>query len=234
MVLDRPNPLGFIVDGPILEQANQSFVGMQPIPVVHGMTVGEYAKMLIGEKWLKSSAPKLVVIPCKNYTHKSLYALPVSPSPNLKNMAAIYLYPSLCFFEGTQVSLGRGTDKPFQQFGHPLLKGYNYSFTPVGMPGATDPPLKNKKCYGKLVAANEADALKTIGNKLQIKWLLDVYKDYPEKGKFFIPYFEKLAGTTSFRKQIERGMTETEIRKSWEPGLTKFKAIRKKYLLYAE
>lgn len=234
MVLDRPNPLGFIVDGPILEQANQSFVGMQPIPVVHGMTVGEYAKMLIGEKWLKSSAPKLVVIPCKNYTHKSLYALPVSPSPNLKNMAAIYLYPSLCFFEGTQVSLGRGTDKPFQQFGHPLLKGYNYSFTPVSMPGATDPPLKNKKCYGKLVAADKADALKAIGNKLQIKWLLDVYKDYPEKSKFFIPYFEKLAGTTSFRKQIEQGMTEAEIRKSWEPGLTKFKAIRKKYLLYTE
>jgi uncharacterized protein YbbC (DUF1343 family) len=234
IVLDRPNPLGFIVDGPILEQANQSFVGMQPIPVVHGMTVGEYAKMLIGEKWLKSSAPKLIVIPCKNYTHKSLYALPVSPSPNLKNMAAIYLYPSLCFFEGTQVSLGRGTDKPFQQFGHPLLKGYNYSFTPVSMPGATDPPLKNKKCYGKLVAANEADALKAIGNKLQIKWLLDVYKDYPEKSKFFIAYFEKLAGNTSFRKQIEQGMTEAEIRKSWEPGLAKFKSIRKKYLLYTE
>jgi uncharacterized protein YbbC (DUF1343 family) len=235
MVLDRPNPLGFIVDGPILEQANQSFVGMQPIPVIHGMTVGEYAKMLIGEKWLKSSAPKLIVIPCKNYTHKSLYALPVSPSPNLKNMAAIYLYPSLCFFEGTQVSLGRGTDKPFQQFGHPLLKkGYNYSFTPVSMPGATDPPLKNKKCYGKLVAANEATALKAIDGKLQIKWLLDVYRDYPEKSKFFTSYFEKLTGTATFRKQIEQGMTEAEIRKNWEPGLNKFKSIRKKYLLYTE
>lgn len=234
MVLDRPNPLGFIVDGPILEQANQSFVGMQPIPVVHGMTVGEYAKMLIGEKWLKSSAPKLIVVPCKNYTHKSLYALPVSPSPNLKNMAAIYLYPSLCFFEGTQVSLGRGTDKPFQQFGHPSLKGYNYSFTPVSMPGATDPPLKNKKCYGKLIATNEVDALKAVDGKLQIKWLLAAYQDYPEKSKFFIPYFEKLTGTTTFRKQIEQGMTEAEIRKSWEPGLTKFKSIRKKYLLYTE
>lgn len=234
MVLDRPNPLGFMVDGPILEQTNQSFVGMQPIPVVHGMTVGEYAKMLIGEKWLKSSAPKLIVMPCKNYTHKSLYALPVSPSPNLKNMAAIYLYPSLCFFEGTQVSLGRGTDKPFQQFGHPSLKGYKYSFTPVSMPGATDPPLKNKKCYGKLVATNEADALKAIGSQLQIKWLLAAYQDYPEKSKFFIPYFEKLTGTAAFRKQIEQGMTEAEIRKSWEPGLTKFKSIRKKYLLYAE
>ncbi|MFA6059020.1 MAG: DUF1343 domain-containing protein [Taibaiella sp.] len=234
MVLDRPNPLGFIVDGPILEQANQSFVGMQPIPVVHGMTVGEYAKMLIGEKWLKSSAPKLIVIPCKNYTHKSLYALPVSPSPNLKNMAAIYLYPSLCFFEGTQVSLGRGTDKPFQQFGHPSLKGYNYSFTPVSMPGATDPPLKNKKCFGKLVATNEVGALKAIDGKLQIKWLLAAYQDYPEKSKFFISYFEKLTGTATFRKQIEKGMTEAEIRKSWEPGLTKFRSIRKKYLLYTE
>lgn len=234
MVLDRPNPLGFIVDGPILEPANQSFVGMQPIPVVHGMTVGEYAKMLIGEKWLKSSAPKLIVVPCKNYTHKNLYALPVSPSPNLKNMAAIYLYPSLCFFEGTQVSLGRGTDKPFQQFGHPSLKGYNYSFTPVSMPGATDPPLKNKKCFGKLVATNEVDALKAVDGKLQIKWLLAAYKDYPEKSRFFIPYFEKLTGTATFRKQIEQGMTEEEIRKSWEPGLTKFKSIRKKYLLYAE
>jgi uncharacterized protein YbbC (DUF1343 family) len=234
MVLDRPNPLGFMVDGPILEQANQSFVGMQPIPVIHGMTVGEYAKMLIGEKWLKSAAPKLIVIPCKNYTHKSLYALPVSPSPNLKNMAAIYLYPSLCFFEGTQVSLGRGTDKPFQQFGHPLLKGYNYSFTPVSMAGATDPPLKNKKCYGKLVAANEVDALKAIDGKLQIKWLLEVYRDYPEKSKFFIPYFEKLTGTATFRKLIEQGATEADIRKSWEPGLSKFKSVRKKYLLYAE
>jgi uncharacterized protein YbbC (DUF1343 family) len=171
MVLDRPNPLGFIVDGPILEQANQSFVGMQPIPVVHGMTVGEYAKMLIGEKWLKSSAPKLIVIPCKNYTHKSLYALPVSPSPNLKNMTAIYLYPSLCFFEGTQVSLGRGTDKPFQQFGHPSLKGYNYSFTPASMPGATDPPLKNKKCFGKVVATNEVD-LQGLSRKKQVLYSL--------------------------------------------------------------
>jgi uncharacterized protein YbbC (DUF1343 family) len=234
MVLDRPNPLGFIVDGPILEQVNQSFVGMQPIPVIHGMTVGEYATMLIGEKWLKSAAPELIVVPCKNYTHKSLYALPVSPSPNLKNMAAIYLYPSLCFFEGTQVSLGRGTDKPFQQFGHPSLKGYNYSFTPVSMPGATDPPLKNKKCYGKLVAANEVDALKAVDGKLQIKWLLDVYRDYPEKSKFFISYFEKLTGTATFRKQIEQNMSEADIRKSWEPGLNKFKLVRKKYLLYTE
>jgi uncharacterized protein YbbC (DUF1343 family) len=234
MVLDRPDPLGFIVDGPVLEKANQSFVGMQSIPVVHGMTVGEYAQMLIGEKWLATAAPQLTVIPCKNYTHQSLYSLPVSPSPNLKNMTAIYLYPSMCFFEGTQVSLGRGTDKPFQQFGHPSLKNYSYSFTPISMTGATDPPLKNQKCYGKLVAGTEAEALKMIDGKLQIKWLLDAYRDFPEKGKFFIAYFEKLSGTAQFRKQIEQGLSEQDIRKSWEPDLKKFKAIRKKYLLYAE
>ncbi len=234
MVLDRPNPLGFIVDGPVLEPGNSSFIGMQPIPVVYGMTAGEYAKMLIGEKWLKGPAPALTVIPCAHYTHKSLYALPVSPSPNLKNMAAIYLYPSLCFFEGTALSLGRGTAMPFQQFGHPALKGYTYSFTPVSMPGATDPPLKNQKCYGKLVADDAAKALKLIDNKLQIQWLLEGYRNYPEPAKFFIPFFEKLSGTNTLRKQIEQGLTEAEIRKSWEPGLEKFRAIRKKYLLYAE
>lgn len=234
IVLDRPNPLGFMVDGPVLEPANSSFIGMQPIPVVYGMTAGEYAQMLIGEKWLKGPAPALTVIPCDHYTHKSLYELPVSPSPNLKNMAAIYLYPSLCFFEGTQLSLGRGTSKPFQQFGHPALKGYTYSFTPVSMLGATDPPLKNQKCYGKLVADDAAKALKLIDNKLQLQWLLEGYRNYPEPAKFFIPFFEKLSGTNILRKQIEQGLTEAEIRKSWEPGLVKFRAIRKKYLLYAE
>jgi uncharacterized protein YbbC (DUF1343 family) len=234
MVLDRPNPLGYIVDGPILESSNQSFVGMQPIPVVHGMTVGEYAKMLIGEKWLKSAKPVLTIIPCKNYTHRNLYQLPVSPSPNLKSMTAIYLYPSMCFFEGTQVSLGRGTDKPFQQFGHPLLKKFKYTFTPTSMPGATDPPLKNQKCYGMLVATNETDAIDLTDRKLQIKWLLEAYQNFPEKNKFFTSYFEKLAGTATLRKQIEQGLSEAAIRKSWEPGLNKFKAIRKKYLLYPE
>ena len=234
MVLDRPNPLGFIVDGPVLESANSSFIGMQPIPVVYGMTAGEYAKMLIGEKWLKSSAPALTVISCGNYTHKSLYSLPVSPSPNLKNMTAIYLYPSMCFFEGTQLSLGRGTPMPFQQFGHPSLKGYTYSFMPVSMPGASDPPLKNQKCFGKLVATDPAKAVQLIGNKLQIQWLLEAYRSYPEQTKFFIPFFEKLSGTAALRKQIEQGLSEAEIRQSWEPALVKFRAIRKKYLLYAE
>lgn len=234
IVLDRPDPLGNIVDGPVMEPAHTSFVGMQPIPVVYGMTPGEYAKMLIGEKWMKGTAPALTVIPCTGYTHSSIYELPVSPSPNLKNMAAIYLYPSMCFFEGTAISLGRGTGKPFQQFGNPLLKGYAYSFTPVSMPGATDPPLKNQKCYGLLLADNAAEARKLTAGKLQIKWLLEAYRKYPEKGKFFIPFFEKLSGTAALRKQIADGLSEEAIRESWEPGLAKFRAIRKKYLLYAE
>lgn len=234
MILDRPNPLGHIVDGPVLEPANSSFVGMQPIPVVYGMTPGEYAGMLVGEKWMKGTAPGLKVIPCSGYTHRSVYELPVSPSPNLKNMAAIYLYPSLCFFEGTTISLGRGTSKPFQQFGSPLLKGYTYSFTPVSMPGASDPPLKNQKCYGLLLANNAAAARELTAGRLQIKWLLEAYGKYSEKSKFFIPFFEKLAGTASLRRQIEQGLSEEAIRKSWEPGLVKFRAIRAKYLLYAE
>ncbi|WP_118972298.1 exo-beta-N-acetylmuramidase NamZ family protein [Taibaiella koreensis] len=234
MILDRPDPLGHIVDGPVLEPANSSFVGMQPIPVVYGMTPGEYAKMLIGERWLKGPVPQLNVIACSGYAHSSVYELPVSPSPNLKNMAAIYLYPSLCFFEGTVVSLGRGTDKPFQQFGNPLLKGYTYSFTPVSMPGASDPPLKNQKCYGQLLATDAAAARKLTEGKLQIKWLLEAYGKYPEKNKFFIPFFEKLSGTALLRKQIADGLSEEAIRKSWAPGLAKFRAIRKKYLLYAE
>ncbi|WP_232831810.1 exo-beta-N-acetylmuramidase NamZ family protein [Taibaiella helva] len=234
MILDRPDPLGHIVDGPVLEPANSSFVGMQPIPVVYGMTPGEYAGMLVGEKWMKGAAPGLKVIPCSGYTHRSVYELPVSPSPNLKNMAAIYLYPSLCFFEGTTISLGRGTSKPFQQFGSPLLKGYTYSFTPVSMPGASDPPLKNQKCYGLLLADNAAAARELTAGRLQIKWLLEAYGKYSEKSKFFIPFFEKLAGTASLRRQIEQGLSEEAIRKSWEPGLVKFRAIRAKYLLYAE
>ncbi|KAA5537007.1 DUF1343 domain-containing protein [Taibaiella lutea] len=234
IVLDRPNPLGFIIDGPVLEKSNQSFVGMQSIPVVYGMTAGEYAKMLIGEKRLSSKAPKLTVIPCDNYTHKSLYELPVSPSPNLKNMTAIYLYPSLCFFEGTVVSIGRGTTMPFQQFGNPMLKSYSYKFMPQSMTGATDPPLKNQDCYGKLIADNTKDALSAIDGKIQIKWLLEAYNNYPDKEKFFNNFFIKLAGTDKLQKQIQQGFSEDEIRKGWEPDLTKFKVIRKKYLLYKE
>jgi uncharacterized protein YbbC (DUF1343 family) len=235
IILDRPNPLGYMVDGPVLEKANASFVGMQPIPIVYGMTPGEYAKMLIGEKWLKTkTAPQLTVIPCANYTHKKLYNLPVSPSPNLKNMTAVYLYPSLCLFEGTCVSVGRGTPTPFQQYGHPLLKDYSYSYIPVPMTGATEPPFKGQTCYGRFLTDNPETALKITQNKVQIKWLLESYQSFPEKAKFFTPFFTKLAGTTTLQKQIEKGLSEDEIRKSWEPSLSKFRKIRAKYLLYVE
>jgi len=235
IVLDRPNPLGFIVDGPVLDKKHATFVGMQAIPVIHGMTVGEYAKMLMGEKWLKSTSPKLTVITCENYTHQSLYKLPVMPSPNLKNMSAIYLYPSLCLFEGTKASLGRGTPYPFQQFGHPdLKKSYTHTFTPVSMEGATDPPLKNQKCYGVMVADNDYKALRVSDSKLNLKWIIEAYNNYPKKDEFFIPFFEKLSGTDKLRAQIKAGASEADIRKSWQPELDKFKTIRKKYLLYAE
>lgn len=234
LILDRPNPLGFIVDGPVLEKANRSFVGMQPVPAVYGMTAGEYAKMLAGEKWIKSIPADMTVITCENYTHETQYQLPVMPSPNLKNMAAIYLYPSMCFFEGTVLSVGRGTPYPFQQFGHPALKNYTYTFKPESMPGATDPPLKNQVCYGKRIAETGQEAVAAIGNRMQIKWLLEAYRNYPEKNKFFNNFLVKLTGTETFRKQVEQGLTEEAIRKSWQPGLDQFKKIRRKYLLYAE
>jgi uncharacterized protein YbbC (DUF1343 family) len=234
LLLDRPNPLGFIVDGPLMTAANMSFVGMQPIPVVYGMTAAEYAKMLMGEKWLKATDPELTIVECRNYTHASRYNLPVPPSPNLKTMAAIYLYPSLCLFEGTVVSVGRGTDLPFQQFGHPALSKYSYTFTPTARTGATDPPLKNKRCYGLLVASDAEEALKLTDHKLQLKWLLDAYRSYPEQPKFFNAYFKKLAGTDLLQQQIAQGATEEQIRASWKADLDHFRSIRKKYLLYAE
>lgn len=234
IILDRPNPLGNIVDGPVLEPQHRSFVGMQPVPVVYGMTPGEYAKMLLGEKWIKADQLDLIVIPCENYTHGSLYGLPVSPSPNLKNMAAIYLYPSLCFFEGTVVSLGRGTEKPFQQYGHPKLKGYTYSFTPKSMEGASDPPLKDQLCYGELVASDANTAFRLADNRLQLKWLIKAYSNFPEKDKFFNNFFVKLAGTSKLQEQIKQGMSEEAIRASWKADLDKFKAIRSKYLIYSE
>jgi uncharacterized protein YbbC (DUF1343 family) len=234
IILDRPNPLGFIVDGPILEKENHSFVGMQPVPAIYGMTAGEYAKMLAGEKWIKAIPEDMTVISCENYTHKTLYRLPVMPSPNLKNMTAIYLYPSMCFFEGTVLSVGRGTAYPFQQFGHPALKNYTYTFKPLSIPGATDPPLKNQVCYGKKVAGTEREALEVIDGKMQIKWLLEAYRNFPEQNKFFNNFLVKLTGTATFRKQVEQGLSEDAIRKSWQPGLDRFKAIRRQYLLYGE
>jgi len=236
IVLDRPNPNGHYVDGPVLEDTSlRSFVGMQPIPIVHGMTVGEYAYMLNGEKWLKNGVEcKLTVIPCKGYDDHTFYQLPVKPSPNLPNMAAIYLYPSTCLFEGTVLSLGRGTDLPFQVFGHPSFPKDLYKFTPRSTTGAKEPPLKNVTCYGYNLTGTPEAVRAEMDNKLQLKWLLQAYDLYPEKENFFTPFFDKLAGNTTLQRQIKQGLSEAEIRDSWEPALTQFKTIRKKYLLYAE
>ncbi|RAJ87848.1 uncharacterized protein YbbC (DUF1343 family) [Chitinophaga dinghuensis] len=234
LILDRPNPNGDYVDGPILDTAFKSFVGMQPIPIVHGMTIGEYARMLNGEGWLqKRMKANIRIISCKNYTHHTFYALPIAPSPNIPNMKAVNLYTSLCFFEGTNISLGRGTDKPFQIYGAPSLPNTGFSFTPRSTPGAKNPPLKDSLCYGEDLS-HAPEATPSLGRKIQLKWLLSAYKNYPDKSKFFIPFFNKLAGNAILMQQIKDGMSEEAIRKTWEPGLEKFKRIRAKYLLYAE
>jgi uncharacterized protein YbbC (DUF1343 family) len=236
IVLDRPDPNGSYVDGPVLDTAFRSFVGEQPIPVVYGMTIGEYAQMLLGEGWVKHDAGfRLIVIPCKGYTHHSKYALPVKPSPNLPNMQSVYLYPSLCLFEGTGVSLGRGTTKPFQQFGAPSLPDKGYHFVPAPMPGALKPPLLGETCYGDDLSG--IDVAKETGNRMSLQWLLKAYSLYPDKEHFFNGNgsgFDRLAGSSVLRQQIRDGLTEADIRKSWEPALEHFKLIRKKYLLYAE
>jgi len=236
IVLDRPNPNGFYVDGPVLEESNKSFVGMQEIPAVYGMTVGEYAKMLVGEKWIDDAKDvNLKVIPCAAYDHSKKYHLPVSPSPNLKNMAAIYLYPSLCFFEGTVVSVGRGTEKPFQQWGHPAFKSRSdYFFIPKTMTGASKPMYEGQKCYGQLIAEDPEAALRDINGGMNLDWLIKAYQWYPEKGKFFNNFFEKLAGTDKLQKMIEKGMTAAAIKASWQKDITAFKEVRKKYLLYPD
>lgn len=236
IILDRPNPNGHYVDGPVLlDTSLRSFVGMQSIPIVHGMTVGEYAKMLNGEKWLKNAVQcELTVITCQHYDHHTYYQLPVKPSPNLPNMAAIYLYPATCLFEGTALSLGRGTDLPFQVFGHPSYPKNLFSFTPRSTPGAKEPPLKDVTCYGFNLTGPPAAVRKEMNDRVQLKWLIQAYQLFPEKDKFFIPFFNKLAGNTTLQQQIKKGLSEAEIRKSWEPALTQFKTTRKKYLLYAE
>ncbi len=235
IVLDRPNPNGFYVDGPVREESFKSFVGLDPIPVVHGLTVGEYAKMLNGEGWLSNGKICLLtVIPCENYSHRDFYTLPVKPSPNLPNMSSVYLYPSLCFFEGTNVSLGRGTAKPFQQIGYPNLSGSDYSFTPVSTPGASkNPPFKDQVCYG-FDFSEYGETMVKVEKKLNLFWLLETYKSYPEKEKFFLPYFNTLAGNANLKQQIIEGKSEEEIRKSWEPALSDYKRARKRYLLYRD
>lgn len=234
MILDRPNPNGFYVDGPVLDSAFKSFVGLDPIPIVHGMTFGEYAQMLNGEGWLKNHVQcKLQVIKMANYTHNTPYILPINPSPNLNTPQSILLYPSLCLFEGTVISMGRGTMYPFQVLGHSALKDkFSFSFTPVSIPGMSeDPPQKDKVCYGIDLRKYDTQKIRA-SKKIDILWLKKMYDAFPDKQHFFNAYFSKLAGTDQLRKQIEEGKSEEEIRASWEPALSNFKQIRKKYLLY--
>ncbi|MEW5676990.1 DUF1343 domain-containing protein [Flavobacterium enshiense] len=230
IVLDRPNPNGGIVDGPILEKEFTSFVGMHPIPVLHGMTIGEYAKMINGEKWLKNAAQcQLTVIPCLNYKRNMPYSLPVKPSPNLPNDQAINLYASLCLFEGTNVSMGRGTEKQFQIYGSPYLPVINTSFTPKPNLGAKDPLYNGQICFGEDLSKTEKV------KQLELKWLIRAFhtsKMPKEDSKFFNDFFTKLAGTKKLQQQIETGVSENDIRKSWEKGLADFKTMRKTYLIY--
>lgn len=229
IVLDRPNPKGATVDGPVLEMKNKSFVGMHPIPVLHGMTIGEYAQMINGEKWLKNGVQaKLTIIPVKNYNKSMQYSLPVKPSPNLPNDVSINLYTSLCFFEGTNVSMGRGTEKQFQIYGSPFLKNMDFTFTPKPNEGAKDPVHNGVKCFGEDLSTH-----KTIDG-LSLEWLLKAYKNTNNKEKFFNNFFIKLSGTDKLQKQIEKGLNEKEIRSTWKTGIEEFKETRKKYLLYTD
>ena len=233
IILDRPNPNGMYVDGPILDMKHKSGVGWLPIPVVHGMTLGELAQMVNGEKWLPQGRQcKLTVIPCTGYTHQSRYALTVAPSPNLPNMKSIYLYPSTCLFEGTVMSLGRGTDKPFQIYGHPQMKEQPYSFTPRSKPGATNPPQKDKLCYGKDLSTLDDETI--IREGLNLEYVIDAYQNLKLGDKFFTSFFEKLIGVDYVRQMIKAGKSAEEIRTRWLPDVEKFKAQRKPYLLYEE
>ncbi len=256
LILDRPNPNGFYVDGPVLDTNYKGFIGMQPVPVVYGMTIGEYATMLGGEHWLYTNAANckytyyqssaqnsaatpfhFLVIKCAGYTHKSHYVLPQKPSPNLPDSTAISWYPSTCFFEGTTLSEGRGTKHPFTTFGHPLLSQSLYAFTPHSNEGAKDPKWKDKTCYGWNITEEKTPA------QIDLKWLLQAYQLFPQKDSFFIKpksgkptdyFFNKLAGNGTLMQQITDGKSEADIRKSWQPQLDAFKQIRKKYLLYKD
>jgi len=235
IILDRPNPNGHYIDGPILEEKYKSFVGLHPVPVVHGMTIGEYACMVSEEGWLESGKKcDLTIIECEKYDHKTLYELPVKPSPNLGAMPAIYLYPSLCFFEGTVMSVGRGTDKPFQVVGHPSLKETPFSFTPRSIPGAAkNPKYEGKTCYGYDLSTFGEAYIRDLGT-IYLFWLIDLYQRYENKSEFFTSYFNTLAGTDKLKSDIIAGKSEEQIRHSWKEGIDRFKKIRKKYLLYTD
>lgn len=232
-VLDRPNPNGFYIDGPLLDTVFRSFVGLHPVPVVYGLTIGEYGLMVNGEGWLdKGLKCEYSIVPLKGYERNMICKLPVKPSPNLPGWRSVFLYPSLCFFEGTIVSVGRGTDHPFEAYGHPDIKNGSYSFTPRSIMGASlDPPYKGKTCFGYNLASF-ADANSTNPGQIQLDWLINAYKDLSQHHKFFNNYFNKLAGNDKLKKQIELGLTAEQIRASWKPDLDKYKQIRKKYLIY--
>ena len=227
IILDRPNPNLNYVDGPVMEEAYTSFLGMHPVPIVYGMTIGEYAKMINGEGWLKEGIRcKLSIIPVKNYNRKSTYELSVRPSPNLPNPQSIALYPSLCLLEPTAISIGRGTDFQFQIYGHPKLPKGDFTFTPLPNFGAKNPKLKGHLCYGK----NLTKVLRP--NQLELKWLIDAYNNFPKSNIFFLKGFNKIAGNSSLKEQLISGVSEIEIRKSWKSKLKIFKGIREKYLIY--
>ena len=226
ILLDRPNPNAYYIDGPVLELEHTSFVGMHKVPVVYGMTIGEYGKMINGEKWLKNGIKcDLTVIPVDNYNHQTEYSLPIKPSPNLPNDKSINLYASLCFFEGTNVSAGRGTEMQFQIYGSPYLAKSDFTFTPQANEGAKYPKYKNTLCYGENL--QEAEKL----NKLDLSFLIEAYKQNTSN-EFFNNFFTKLAGTKKLQQQIEKGISETDIRKTWEKDLDAFKEVRSKYLIY--
>lgn len=234
IVLDRPNPNGYYIDGPVLQDSFASFVGMHKVPVVYGMTIGEYAKMINGEKWLGDNLScDLTVIPCSGYSHKSRYNLPVSPSPNLPNQRAVFLYPTLCLFEGTAISVGRGTHKPFQQYGHPLLLNSETSFVPKSMPGANNPPFVYEVCFG-FDLSNSNDINDTLNEGIQLEILINAYKNFPKKELFFNSFFKKLAGNDILQDQIKQGLPAPQIKASWQNDINAFKQIRKKYLLYED
>jgi len=260
IILDRPNPNGFYVDGPVLDLKYKSGIGLQPIPIVYGLTIGEYAMMLAGEKWLSDAANEkytyyqhakktvdspfhLLVIKNANYDHNSKYILPIKPSPNLPDIQSIYLYPSTCFFEGTTLSEGRGTDHPFQVFGAPSLPKNLYSFTPHPTEGAKSSKHYGEVCYGWNLSGTPAQVLQKTDHRIQLKWLMEAYRLFPNKDSFFIvpksgnmeqSFFDKLAGNNELWQQIKNGVSEKEIRASWEPELNNYKKIRKKYLLYKD
>ena len=234
LVLDRPNPNGFYVDGPVLDTTAKSFVGMHPIPLVHGMTIGEYALMINGEEWLQDKKQcNISVIPCKNYNHNTMYDLPIKPSPNLPNIRSVLLYPSLGLFEGTVISIGRGTDFPFQVYGHPKLRKSDFKFTPVSKQGAKKPKYMNEVCSGNNLQG--LDLLQLENRKqINLEYLISTYKALGKKTPFFNSFFYRLVGSNTLKTQIKNGLTEQEIRASWQKNIGAFKAIRKQYLLYPD